>query len=31
MGAHTLVLWDVDHTLMETRGVGVELFRSAFG
>jgi phosphoglycolate phosphatase-like HAD superfamily hydrolase len=30
MGAHTLVLWDVDHTLMETRGVGAELFRSAF-
>jgi phosphoglycolate phosphatase len=30
MDPHTLVLWDVDHTLMETRGVGVELFRSAF-
>src|SRR5579859_2341024 len=30
MGAHTLVLWDVDHTLMETRGVGAELFGSAF-
>jgi phosphoglycolate phosphatase len=28
--AHTLVLWDVDHTLMETGGVGAELFRAAF-
>jgi phosphoglycolate phosphatase-like HAD superfamily hydrolase len=25
-----LVLWDVDHTLIETRGVGTELFRAAF-
>jgi phosphoglycolate phosphatase len=30
MGARTLVLWDVDHTLMETGGVGFELFRTAF-
>lgn len=30
MGAQTLVLWDVDHTLIETRGVGSELFRTAF-
>jgi phosphoglycolate phosphatase len=30
MDARTLVLWDVDHTLMETGGVGVELFRTAF-
>jgi phosphoglycolate phosphatase len=30
MGARTLVLWDVDHTLMETGGVGAELFRAAF-
>jgi phosphoglycolate phosphatase len=28
--ARTLVLWDVDHTLIETRGVGGELFREAF-
>lgn len=25
-----LVLWDVDHTLVETRGVGSELYRAAF-
>jgi hypothetical protein len=24
-----LVLWDVDHTLIETRGVGSELYRAA--
>src|SRR5260370_435043 len=30
MKARTLVLWDVDHTLIETRGVGGELFREAF-
>ena len=30
MGARTLVLWDVDHTLIETGGVGAELFRAAF-
>lgn len=30
MMARTLVLWDVDHTLIETRGVGGELFREAF-
>jgi phosphoglycolate phosphatase len=30
MATHTLVLWDVDHTLIETRGVGAELSRAAF-
>lgn len=30
MVARTLVLWDVDHTLIETRGVGAGLFRQAF-
>jgi phosphoglycolate phosphatase len=30
VGVWTLVLWDVDHTLMETGGVGFELFRAAF-
>jgi phosphoglycolate phosphatase len=30
MDGRTLVLWDVDHTLMETGGVGAELFRAAF-
>ncbi len=30
MGGRTLVLWDIDHTLLETGGVGAELFRSAF-
>jgi phosphoglycolate phosphatase len=30
MPAATLVLWDVDHTLIETRGVGADLFRQAF-
>ncbi len=30
MTVRTLVLWDVDHTLIETRGVGAELFREAF-
>jgi phosphoglycolate phosphatase len=30
MPASMLVLWDVDHTLIETRGVGAELFRQAF-
>src|SRR5215831_5126117 len=30
VGLQTLVLWDVDHTLMETGGVGFELFRAAF-
>jgi phosphoglycolate phosphatase-like HAD superfamily hydrolase len=28
-GLH-LVLWDIDHTLIESRGVGSELFRAAF-
>ncbi|MBA3338748.1 MAG: haloacid dehalogenase-like hydrolase [Geodermatophilaceae bacterium] len=26
----TLVLWDIDHTLIETRGVGGELYQAAF-
>src|SRR5207237_3493819 len=26
-----LVLWDIDHTLIETGGVGSEVFRDAFG
>jgi len=30
VGLRTLVLWDVDHTLMETGGVGFKLFRAAF-
>ena len=30
MGGRMLVLWDIDHTLLETGGVGAELFRSAF-
>ncbi len=30
MAVRKLVLWDVDHTLIETRGVGRELFRDAF-
>jgi phosphoglycolate phosphatase len=30
MAARTLVLWDVDHTLMETGGIGAELFGAAF-
>lgn len=30
MEARRLVLWDVDHTLMETGGMGAELFRDAF-
>jgi phosphoglycolate phosphatase-like HAD superfamily hydrolase len=25
-----LMLWDIDHTLLETRGLGSELYRSAF-
>jgi phosphoglycolate phosphatase-like HAD superfamily hydrolase len=25
-----LVLWDIDHTLLETRGLGAELYRRAF-
>jgi phosphoglycolate phosphatase len=25
-----LVLWDIDHTLLETRGLGAELYRHAF-
>ena len=30
MAAPTLVLWDIDHTLIETRGVGRKLYRTAF-
>src|SRR5262249_27219770 len=30
MTAPTLVLWDIDHTLIETRGVGRKLYRAAF-
>jgi phosphoglycolate phosphatase len=26
----TLVLWDIDHTLIETRGLGEELYKAAF-
>jgi phosphoglycolate phosphatase len=29
-GRRLLVLWDVDHTLVETRGVGARLYREAF-
>ncbi len=28
--ATTLVLWDIDHTLIETRGVGGEVYAEAF-
>ena len=28
--ARWLVLWDIDHTLLETRGLGTELYRRAF-
>jgi phosphoglycolate phosphatase-like HAD superfamily hydrolase len=28
--ANRLVLWDIDHTLIETGGVGGEVFRTAF-
>lgn len=28
--AHVLVLWDVDHTLIETRGVGFAIYQRAF-
>lgn len=27
---HKLILWDIDHTLIETRGVGGEVFKDAF-
>jgi phosphoglycolate phosphatase len=30
MAAPALVLWDIDHTLIETRGVGRKLYRAAF-
>src|SRR5215468_3699939 len=30
MAAPTLVLWDIDHTLIETRGIGRKLYRAAF-
>jgi phosphoglycolate phosphatase len=29
-GSRLLVLWDIDHTLIETRGLGGELYRRAF-
>lgn len=28
--ANKLILWDIDHTLIETRGVGTQVFRDAF-
>jgi hypothetical protein len=28
--ARVLVLWDVDHTLIETRGVGYAIYQRAF-
>ena len=28
--ATILVLWDIDHTLIETRGVGGEIYADAF-
>ena len=28
--ATTLVLWDIDHTLIETRGVGGQVYAEAF-
>lgn len=28
--ASVLVLWDIDHTLIETRGVGGEIYAEAF-
>lgn len=30
LGVTRLILWDVDHTLIETRGVGGDVFREAF-
>jgi phosphoglycolate phosphatase-like HAD superfamily hydrolase len=30
MATPTLVLWDIDHMLVETRGLGGELYRVAF-
>jgi phosphoglycolate phosphatase len=27
---HRLVLWDIDHTLIETRGLGTQLYRQTF-
>jgi phosphoglycolate phosphatase len=30
VSAPLLVLWDIDHTLIETRGVGFEIFAAAF-
>jgi phosphoglycolate phosphatase len=29
-GEHRLVLWDIDHTLIDTRGVGRRLYHAAF-
>ncbi|MFE5327278.1 HAD family hydrolase [Embleya sp. NPDC056575] len=31
MARHRLVLWDIDHTLIDTGGVGREVFADAFG
>lgn len=30
MAVQTLVLWDIDHTLIETHGVGSQLYQAAF-
>jgi phosphoglycolate phosphatase len=30
MTTHKLILWDIDHTLIDTGGVGSEVFRDAF-
>ena len=30
MAAPLLVLWDIDHTLIETRGIGFEIYAAAF-
>ena len=30
MTTNKLILWDIDHTLIETGGVGSEVFRDAF-
>src|SRR5262245_51956688 len=30
VSAPLLVLWDIDHTLIETRGVGFEIYAAAF-
>ena len=30
MATPLLVLWDIDHTLIETRGVGTQVYAEAF-